>query len=167
MSKRALVIINPKAGVKKAKKHLFTIVDRLSCAGYTVAVQTTTKGGDATQFVMDYGQGQDLIVCCGGDGTLNEVINGVRASGCSAPIGYIPTGTTNDFARTILLPKKIEKCMDRILCNLPRNCDIGTFNGRSFTYIASAGAFTKVSYSTPQKLKNRFGHSAYLLEGIK
>ncbi len=167
MSKQALVIINPKAGMKKAKKHLFEIVDRLSRAGYTVSAQTTTKAGDATQFVLQYGAKQDLIVCCGGDGTLNEVINGVTASGCAAPIGYVPAGTTNDFARTTQLPKKVEKCMDRILCNLPRNCDIGTFNGRNFTYIASAGAFTKVSYSTPQKMKNKFGHSAYLLEGIK
>lgn len=167
MPKHALVIINPKAGVKKAKKHLFTIIDRLSCAGYTVSAQTTTKAGDATQFAKEYGHRQDLIVCCGGDGTLNEVINGVTASGCTAPIGYVPAGTTNDFARTTQLPKKVEKCMDRILCNLPRNCDIGTFNGRNFTYIASAGAFTKVSYSTPQRLKNQFGHSAYLLEGIK
>jgi len=167
MSKHALVIINPKAGVKKAKKHLFTIVDRLNRADFSVSVRTTAKAGDATHFAEQYGPSQDLIVCCGGDGTLNEVINGITASGCSAPIGYIPTGTTNDFARTTQLPKKIDKCMDRILCNLPRNCDIGTFNGRNFTYIASAGAFTKVSYSTPQRLKNQFGHSAYLLEGIK
>lgn len=167
MPKQALVIINPKAGQKKARKHTFEIVDRLSRDGYSVSIRTTTKAGDATAFAQQYGPDQDLIVCCGGDGTLNEVINGITSAGCTVPLGYVPAGTTNDFARTVRLPKKVEKCMDRILSTLPRNCDIGRFNGRDFTYIASAGAFTKVSYSTPQRLKNRLGHTAYLWEGIK
>ncbi len=167
MPKQALVIINPQAGMRKSRKHMFEIVDRLSRSGYTVSVQTTEKAGDGTRFVREYGADRDLIVCCGGDGTLNEIINGVTETGCTAPIGYVPAGTTNDFARTVQLPKKVEKCMDRILSTLPRNCDVGSFNGKDFSYIASAGAFTKVSYSTPQRMKNKFGHSAYLWEGIK
>ena len=167
MGRRALVIVNPYAGMKKSKKNMFEIVDRLCQQDYSVSVQTTTKPKDGILFVKEYGAEQDLIVCCGGDGTLNEVINGVLESGLRVPIGYVPAGTTNDFARTLRLPKKVEKCMDRILTGWPHCCDICSFNGRNFTYIASLGAFTKVSYSTPQKLKNALGHTAYLLEGVK
>lgn len=167
MVRRALVILNPKAGMKKAKKDMFEIVDRLSQKGYRVAVQTTTKRGDGTLFVTEYGAKQDLIICCGGDGTLNEVLAGLQQAKLDIPVGYVPAGTTNDFARTFCLPKKVEKAMDIILGGWPRPCDLGRFNDRSFTYIASLGAFTNVSYSTPQKLKNIFGHSAYLWEGIK
>lgn len=167
MSKRALVIVNPHAGTKKAKKDMFEIVDRLSQKGYSVMAQTTTKPGDGTAFIRQYGAEQDLVVCCGGDGTLNEVINGLLESDCNAALGYVPAGTTNDFARTLHLPKKAEKCMDQILSGWPRYYDIGSFNGRNFSYIASLGAFTKVSYSTPQKIKNALGHTAYLLEGVK
>ncbi len=166
-SPKALVILNPKAGMKKSKKDMFEIVDRLSKKGYRVSIQTTTCSGDGTRFVLEYGANKDLIICCGGDGTLNEVLNGLRQANLSVPLGYVPAGTTNDFARTFSLPNKAEKCMDLILGGWPRNCDLGRFNDRNFTYIASLGAFTNVSYSTPQKLKNIFGHSAYLLEGVK
>lgn len=167
MNKRALVIVNPHAGIKKSKKDMFEIVDRLSQQGYSVAVQTTTQSGDGARFVREYGKEQDLIICCGGDGTLNEVINGIWESGLKVALGYVPAGTTNDFARTLQLPKNAEKCMDLILSGWPHSYDIGSFNGRNFTYIASLGAFTKVSYSTPQRIKNALGHTAYLLEGVK
>ena len=166
-SRKALVILNPKAGIKKSKKDMFEIVDRLSKKGYRVSIQTTTCSGDGARFVQEYGTNMDLIICCGGDGTLNEVLNGLHQSKLSVPLGYVPAGTTNDFARTFSLPNKVEKCMDLILGGWPRPCDLGRFNDRNFTYIASLGAFTNVSYSTPQKLKNVFGHSAYLWEGIK
>lgn len=167
MGKRALVIVNPTAGMKKAKKIMFDIVDHLSQAGFQVSAQTTCKSGDGTLFLKEYGADQDLIVCCGGDGTLNEVINGILEIGSTASLGYVPAGTTNDFARTLQLPKAPGKCIQKILSGSPRTLDIGSFNGRNFTYIASLGAFTKISYSTPQKLKNIFGHSAYLMEGVK
>ncbi len=167
MNKRALVIVNPRAGVKKSKKDMFEIVDRLSQKGYSVSVQTTAQPGDGARFVREYGKGQDLIICCGGDGTLNEVINGILDSKLDVALGYVPAGTTNDFARTLQLPKNAEKCMDLILSGWPHAYDIGSFSGRNFTYIASLGAFTKVSYSTPQRIKNALGHTAYLLEGVK
>ncbi|MBQ7095896.1 MAG: diacylglycerol kinase family lipid kinase [Clostridia bacterium] len=167
MNKKALVVINPYAGMKKSKKNLFEIVDRLSKAGFSITTQTTTAPKDGTRMIRELGAEQDLIICCGGDGTLNEVINGVTEAGISCPIGYVPAGTTNDFARTLKLPKRADRCMDWILNGYPHDCDIGSFNGRNFTYIASLGAFTKVSYSTPQKLKNILGHTAYLLEGVK
>ena len=167
LAKRALVIVNPRAGMKKSKKDLFEIIDRLSQKGFSVSAQTTTQSGDGTLFVKKYGAEQDLIVCCGGDGTLNEVINGILESGIRADLGYVPAGTTNDFARTLQLPTKAEKCMDMILSGFPHHYDMGSFNGRNFSYIASLGVFTKVSYSTPQKIKNALGHTAYLLEGAK
>ena len=167
MNKKALVIINPHAGMKKSKKAMFEIVNRLSNAGYSVTAQTTAAPGDGTRMVKNFGAGHDLLVCCGGDGTLNEVINGLREAELQIPIGYIPAGTTNDFARTLGLKPRADQCMDKILEGYPHNCDIGSFNGRNFTYIASLGAFTDVSYSTPQKMKNIFGHTAYLLEGAK
>ena len=167
MAKNALVIVNPKAGMMKSKKNMFEIVDRLCKKNYSVTVQTTASAGDGSRFVGKYGQNQDLIVCCGGDGTLNEVINGILQNGYQVPLGYVPAGTTNDFARTLGLPKKVESCMDRILYGHPRSYDMGRFNDRNFTYIASLGAFTQVSYATPQKLKNIMGHSAYVLEGVK
>ncbi len=167
MNHRALVIINPYAGTMKSRKNMFEIVDRLSQKNYSVSIQTTTKPLDGTLFVKKYGADQDLIICCGGDGTLNEVINGVLEMGSQTPVGYVPAGTTNDFARTLKLPQTVEKAMDRILGGYPHFYDIGSFNNRNFTYIASLGAFTKVSYSTPQKLKNALGHTAYLLEGVK
>lgn len=167
MSKKALVVINPHAGMRKSKKALFEIIDRLSKAGYSVTAQTTTAPGDATRMAKEFGPKRDLIVCCGGDGTLNEIINGIREAEIAIPIGYIPAGTTNDFARSLGLKTNADWCMDRIIDGFPRNFDIGSFNGRNFTYIASLGAFTDVSYSTPQKLKNALGHTAYLLEGAK
>ena len=167
MNKKALVIINPHAGMKKSKKAIFEIIDRLSHAGFSVTAQTTTSQGAATQMAREFGPSHDLLVCCGGDGTLNEVINGVREAEISIPIGYIPAGTTNDFARSLGLKAKPDRCMDRIIDGFPRDLDIGRFNDRNFTYIASLGAFTAVSYTTPQKLKNLLGHTAYLLEGAK
>lgn len=167
MNKRALVIVNPHAGTKKSKKDMFEIIDRLSQKGYSVSAQTTTQHGDGTRFIKEYGDNHDIVICSGGDGTLNEVINGILDCGLELPIGYVPAGTTNDFARTLQLPKKAEKCMDLILSGWPHPYDIGSFNNRNFTYIASLGAFTKVSYSTPQKIKNALGHTAYLLEGVK
>ncbi len=167
MGKQALVIVNPSAGQRKSRRIMFDIVDQLSHAGYRVSAQTTTKPGDGTLFLKEYGQNQDLIVCCGGDGTLNEVINGLLETGIRANLGYVPAGTTNDFARTLKLPTNSERCMEQILTGSPRQLDIGSFNNRNFTYIASLGAFTKISYSTPQKLKNIFGHSAYVMEGVK
>lgn len=167
MYKRALVIINPRAGTQKARKNMYNVVERLCNAGYSITTQITAGPKDATKMVCELGKPHDLILCCGGDGTLNETINGILQAGLTTPLGYLPTGTTNDFARTLKLPKKIDKCMDRILEGFPRNCDVGSFNERRFTYIASLGAFTKVSHSTPQKLKNILGHTAYLLEGAK
>ena len=136
-------------------------------AGCQVNIHTTLHKGDALTFTRDNIPEHDLVICCGGDGTLNEVVNGMMLSNKRLPLGYIPLGTTNDFAKSLKLPHNVNKAVKNIAEGEPRPFDLGSFNDKYFSYIASFGAFTKTSYSTPQKLKNKFGHSAYIIEGVK
>lgn len=163
--KKLLLIINPTAGKLKAKSALLDIITVLS-KEYLVCVRVTERAGHATEIARAAGE-YDLLVCSGGDGTLNEVIAGVLSAGLKMPIGYIPSGTTNDFAATLGLPTDPVKAARVILEDHPETFDIGRFGERYFTYIASFGMFAHVSYDTPQNLKNLLGHMAYLLEGIK
>ncbi|HEX3038216.1 MAG TPA: diacylglycerol kinase family protein [Oscillospiraceae bacterium] len=166
--KKVLLIINPTAGKKKLNHENVDIADLLRKKGYTATALETEKKGDATDFVKQHAGNHDIIVCCGGDGTLNEIITGLMQSNSQNPIGYIPTGTTNDMAKTLRLPKNIKKATHMIWNGEPIDQDVGIFNDTQyFSYIASFGAFTKVSYATPQWLKNRFGHAAYVIDGIK
>ena len=167
-TKKVLLIINPTAGKTRVKSKILDIADLFRKNGYAATTLTTAKKGDAADFVKQYASEHDLIVCCGGDGTLNEIISGFMQSASQLPIGYIPTGTTNDMAKTLHLPKSIKKAAHMIQNEQPIYQDIGMFNTTHyFSYIASFGAFTKVSYATPQWLKNRFGHLAYVLDGIR
>lgn len=166
--KKILLIINPAAGKSRTKYRVFHIGDWFYNKGCTTTVLTTSKKGDAADFVKQYAAENDIVVCCGGDGTLNEVISGVMQTQLNKPIGYLPAGTTNDMAKTLHLSRDIKKSAKIILNEEPVSLDIGAFNETQFfSYIASFGAFTKVSYSTPQWLKNRFGHLAYVMDGIK
>ena len=165
--KNVLVIVNPYSGKKKIKNYLLDIINNLCEIGCRVNIHTTLSKGDALTFTANNVEGHDLVICCGGDGTLNEVINGMMMSKSSVPLGYIPLGTTNDFAKSLKLPLKVKKAAKNIVEGDVHVFDLGTFNNKYFSYIASFGAFTKVSYSTPQRLKNTFGHSAYILEGMK
>lgn len=167
MDKKALIIINPCSGTKRANKYLTDIVNIFTIEGYACTVLTTTKSGDGTDYVIDYGTDMDLIVAIGGDGTFNEVVAGVLKSGRKTTIGYIPAGSTNDFANSLKLSKNIVRAAKDIACGIPTAFDIGSFNGRNFSYVASFGAFTEASYGTPQNIKNALGHLAYILEGIK
>lgn len=164
--KKLLFIMNPKAGVMLAPKYMAEIIERFSGAGYLTSVLMTEKKGDAREFADEYGGESDLVVVSGGDGTLNEVIDGLLSKGLDTPIGYIPAGSTNDFANSIGLPKNIHECVGKILHGTAKPVDIGSFNGRYFSYVASFGAFTSVTYSVPQNLKNIFGHAAYVMSGI-
>lgn len=165
---RLLLIINPAAGMSKRKPHVFQIADWFRSKGYNVTVLTTTKKSDAEEFAAQYAPENDLVVCCGGDGTLNEVITGLMRIGCKKPIGYLPAGTTNDMARTLRIPANIKKAAKIVAGGSPVPQDVGFFNKtKYFTYIASFGAFTRVSYATPQWLKNRLGHFAYVLDSIR
>ncbi len=167
LNKQALVIMNPSAGQKSANRYLIDIIAFLNTHGYITTVLTTTKavGGDA--LAMTYGQGYDLIICIGGDGTLHQVISGVISGGLQAPIAYIPAGTTNDFARSLDIPTDPMRAVQNAVLGSPRALDIGLFNQEKFTYVASCGAFTSSSYSASRSLKNAIGHLAYILESIR
>ena len=164
--KKLLFIMNPKAGVMLAPKYMAEIIECFSKSGYLTQVLMTTGRGDARDFAAEYGGESDIVVVSGGDGTLNEVIDGLLNEGFKTPIGYIPAGSTNDFANSIGLPKTIRECVGKILNGSAGPVDIGSFNGRYFSYVASFGAFTSVTYSVPQNIKNIFGHAAYVMGGI-
>ena len=167
MNKKLLLILNPTSGQKKANRYIINIVSLFTAAGYDCTLHVTRYSGDAAEYVRGNAEYFSMIVCVGGDGTLNEVITGLIDCGSNIPIGYIPSGSTNDFANSLGLSKNVMQAARDILKGVPRPYDVGCFNGRCFSYIASFGAFTKVSYDTPQTLKNSFGHFAYVMESIK
>ena len=167
MLKKALFIVNPHAGKEQIKYHLLSIVDILVKAGYTVTVYTTQCQGDAIRAVRERERDYELVVCSGGDGTLDEIVTGMIQSGFRTKIGYIPAGITNDFANSLKLPSTMNKAAKIIAAGHPFACDICIFNHDVFVYVAAFGIFTEVSYETPQEMKNMLGHTAYLLEGMK
>ena len=165
--KRLLLIMNPCSGTKKANPLLADILSLYGKAGYECLVFMTQKRGDGVTLAAQYAAAVDLIVCVGGDGTFNEVISGVCQAGGKTPIGYVPAGSTNDFAASLGLSKNILQAARDIIEGEPLCFDVGRFQKRHFTYVASFGAFTKTSYATPQSVKNVLGHAAYVLGGIK
>lgn len=169
MSKnKLLLIVNPVAGKMKSKDILCTLVDTFCRGGFWVTVYTTAAKGDAREVVAETAGAYDMVVCCGGDGTLNEVIDGLVDGNHRCPLGYIPAGSTNDFASSLKLSLDPQKAARAIVDGRDDLVDVGSFNGnRRFAYIASFGAFTAASYSAPQTTKNSLGHLAYILEGIK
>ncbi len=167
MSKKLLMIMNPVAGVKKANKHLTEIVKMFCDAGYECQLQMTTPDIGADELVKRYGFNKDLVVCIGGDGTFNELISGIIKNNYTPHVGYIPSGSTNDFATGLGISQAPLTAAKDIIEGLPVTLDAGKFNDRIFTYTASFGVFTKSSYNTPRDLKNTFGYLAYVLEGAK
>lgn len=167
MSKRLLLILNPISGKKVGKRYLADVVEKFCRADYEPLVFVTTGRGHAHELARTYGGQVDLAVCLGGDGTFNEMISGLLAGGHTTPTGYIPCGSTNDFASGIGLKKTIPAATDAILEGTAHAYDVGVFGQRYFTYVASFGIFTRTSYTTPQSIKNALGHLAYVLEGIK
>lgn len=165
--KNLLIIINPVAGMKKLNKYLSDIIVKFTDAGYLCQVQTTTKEYGAKYWVLRSGLNKDMIVCGGGDGTLNDVIAGCIELGIKPNIGYIPCGSTNDFANGLKLSINPLEATDDIIYGKENNIDAGKFNGRIFVYTASFGAFTKASYNAPREMKNSLGYLAYVLEGVK
>ena len=165
--KKMLLIINPNSGMKRANKYLTDILIIFSRHGYDVKIKLTEGVGDATQYVKKHGKDVSLIVCIGGDGTFNETIQGILESGFKTPLGYIPAGSTNDFATSLGISKKPLEAARDIMAGKETGIDVGMFNDRYFSYVASFGAFTKASYTTSQSKKNLLGHTAYVLEGLK
>lgn len=162
------LIINPNAGTRQARRFLPEIISVFNRAGYLCSVFVTEKRGDAADFARVHAGQADLVVACGGDGTLNEVITGLQTGKHKTPLGYIPCGSTNDFANGLGLPTAPLIAAESIVSGSPRTLDVGLFApDRYFSYTASFGAFTSVSWSTPQNVKNVLGHVAYILEGIR
>lgn len=165
--KRLLFIYNPHAGKGKIRTKLLDIIDVLSSGGYEITIYPTKAPGDAVRAIREKRSCYDIVACSGGDGTLDEVVTGMMACPKKVPIGYIPAGSTNDFASSLGLPKNMVKAAQIVVEGRPFLCDIGGFNKDTFVYIAAFGIFTDVSYETPQSFKNILGHMAYILEGMK
>lgn len=164
--KKVLLIINPCAGKNSRRIGALDIMSKLSSADFDFEVRTTRCQGDATTIVREIGADYDMIICCGGDGTLNETVNGLLKIDKRIPVGYVPSGSTNDLAATLGIPIRVSEAADLILSEKLNSYDVGSFNGRYFNYVASFGAGVDIAYSTPQILKNLFGHAAYLINGF-
>lgn len=167
MKEKVLFIINPKSGKGLIKNHVLSIIDIFIKSNMEVTIHITQKERDACEVTYERAGDFDLIVCSGGDGTLDEVITGMMNRTDRKPVGYIPAGSTNDFANSLKLPRNMETAARCIALRHPYPCDIGSFNNDYFVYIAAFGIFTDVSYQTKQEMKNVLGHLAYVLEGAK
>ncbi len=168
MDKRVLLIVNPVAGKTQGKRALFPLVDGFCRRGYRVTSFVTAARGEAETVAKEQAMQHDLVVCCGGDGTLGEVINGLLRCPDRVPLGYVPLGSTNDFANSLQLPSRPDEAVRAIVDGHTEELDVGCFNGdRYFSYIASFGAFTAASYNATQSAKNALGHFAYILQGTK
>ena len=167
MDKKMLFIYNPRAGKAQIRSNLLDIIDIFVKAGYEVTAYPTQASGDAIKAVKNRHNGYEIVVCSGGDGTLDEVVTGMMQCEEKLPIGYVPAGSTNDFANSLKIPKNMIKAADVVVRGKNFACDIGAFNNDSFIYVAAFGIFTNVSYETKQDVKNVLGHAAYLLEGVR
>lgn len=167
MEKRALLIVNPNSGDGIARNWVYDMVAILSKRYEIISVYLSKGVGDIMRVAGENADKNDAIICCGGDGTLNETLNGVIKSGYNIPIGYVPTGTTNDFATSHGIPKNIKAAVQKLVTATPRIYDAGFLGERAFTYVAAFGAFIDVCYKTPQSDKASFGRMAYIAEGAK
>lgn len=165
--KKMLFVMNPYAGMRRANRYLADLLTIFGQADYEIIARMTCGTGDANRIVREKCAGVDLVVCAGGDGTFNETISGILEAGCDVPVGYIPCGSTNDFANSLKLSTNVLQAARDIVEGTAVSYDVGKFGDRYFSYVASFGAFTKASYSTPQNIKNALGHTAYILEGIQ
>ncbi|MBO5341262.1 MAG: YegS/Rv2252/BmrU family lipid kinase [Lachnospiraceae bacterium] len=165
--KKLLLIYNPKSGTGKIKGKLSDVIDMCVKEGYEVTIRPTQGKLDAMEYLRENAARYDKVICSGGDGTLDEVVKGILASGEHLPIGYIPAGSTNDFANSLGISSMTMKAAKAAVYGEPFACDIGKFNDDYFVYVAAFGILTDVSYETSQKTKNVLGHMAYVLEGIK
>ena len=167
LKKRLYFIYNPLAGKGNIRGKLFEVIQALASAEYEVTVYPTREPRDATERVRELPDGYDLVVCCGGDGTLDEVVTGMMQREKKLPIGYIPAGSCNDFARSLQIPNNMQQAAEIAVRGQDFTVDVGSLNERNFVYVAAFGIFTDVSYSTKQGMKNVLGHMAYILEGMR
>ncbi|MCR4672437.1 MAG: diacylglycerol kinase family lipid kinase [Lachnospiraceae bacterium] len=168
MNQEVLFYINPNSGRQKIKGHVLNMLGEFSRRGYRNVVYVTSPDlAENNRFLRDADGEYEEIVCCGGDGTFSTVLSGIMDWEKKPVLGYIPTGSTNDFASGLGIPQDIEQAVQSILDGTPHVFDAGEIEGRYFSYVASFGAFTETSYSTPQDIKNVMGHSAYLIGALK
>ena len=165
--KKVLMIVNPRSGKLRPGFSTRKTAEMFSDNNMEVGVFLTAPDYNADFLVREHAASFDIIACCGGDGTVSETIKGIMESGTDKPMGYIPAGTTNDLARSIGIPSNPNKAAKVIISGKEYPVDIGSFDDDSFVYIASFGAFTEVSYETPQKAKNIFGRLAYFFSAMK
>lgn len=167
-NKKLLLIVNPCSGRAKMYAELLKVIEIFSAADFSVTVYPTKYKGDATEYISTLSQNDfDIIVVCGGDGTLNEVITGLMNGKLNIKLGYIPSGTLNEWSSGLKISRNIEKAAKDIITGVESTLDIGKFKDKYFSYTASFGAFTSASYSAPQNVKNVLGQAAYFFEGIK
>ncbi len=166
MKKMLLMIINPRSGRNKINDDLLEATNIFGMEGYGITVLNTTKAGDATTYAREFGKDYDIVICRGGDGTFCEMMNGIMTLDKKPLIGYIPAGTTNDLASTLGIPSNLDDAIKLIESGSTNDYDLGLFNNRCFCYVASFGAFSASSYTTSQRLKNIFGHKAYVVKGF-
>ena len=165
--KRMLLFVNPAAGREEMQTQLMDVISRFTAAGYDVTCHPTQKPKDIIEVLAAQGSRYDMIVTCGGDGTLNETVTGMMQLKSRPLLGYIPAGTVNDFATSLSIPKTIPEAVTNIIEGVPFPVDLAGFNNRYFTYVAAFGAFTQVSYETPHASKQALGRAAYLLEAVR
>lgn len=167
LPKKLLFVYNARSGKAKIRNKLVDIIDTFTKAGYEVTAYPTQESGDAIRAVATRDAGYDLVVCSGGDGTLDEVVFGMMESKAKLPIGYIPAGSTNDFGHSLGISSNMQKAAETACAGTVFPCDIGSLCNNYFVYVAAFGVFTEVTYATPQNIKNTIGHTAYILEAIK
>ena len=146
---KLLFIFNPRAGKGTVKNRLGDIIELFSSQGHVTTVMATGASGDAIRYVRELADGYDRVICAGGDGTLDEVVSGMALREKKIPLGYIPGGSTNDFAFSAGIPSDIMKAAEAAATGKVKAFDVGGFNKKSFVYIAAFGVFTAVSYETP------------------
>ena len=166
MLKKMLLIFNPYSGKGEFKRSLYEVIDVFARAGYAVTVYPTAASGNAESYIKAHGTEYDLIVCSGGDGMINEAVNALMCVKSPPRFAYIPSGTINDFAATLGIPRDAVKTANAIIGGGCREIDAGAFNDKYFAYVAAFGWFTNIPYSTDQGAKNILGRAAYILEGI-
>lgn len=168
MKKKLLFIYNPNAGRGKIRARLSRILEVFSKTDYELIVYPTKQRLDAREKVIEYvNKGEcNAVICSGGDGTLNEVVGGIMECNVTVPVGYIPSGTTNDFGYSLRIPKDMIKAAEIMAKGTTMLCDVGRINDNYFTYTAAFGLFADVSYDTPQNFKNVLGRMAYILSGV-
>lgn len=164
--KRMLLVVNPVSGKKVAKQHMMRMINRFDQAGYAVTACCTQIRKNAYDIVLNRGREFDIIVCCGGDGTLKETVCGILHLGIDIPIGYLPMGSTNDFAKSMNIPTDVFAAVEAVINGEPKPVDIGRFGDEFFIYVAAFGNFTAISYSASQKMKNAIGKNAYYLQAV-